>query len=247
MLSVAFLLLGGVVLGGALWGETEPSSGSGSDSEADLPGDETSNNNFLDTLFDVHEMDQPVPSEENWIYPDAADDFADATDQSDQLLDGNDAFIDLDGLESGNYPNALADWVFAENVPQFELGESDELVIQSGSNIPGSILIMDADYIETTVQNGIKTITEHEGSLVFFVPFGESFPETYEWSEEGATLFNSVEFQNNENDFGGIKLVGRIECGSIVYQIAIDGSSYDKTDNTLGDPIIKSNLDVFYQ
>lgn len=82
------------------------------------------------------------------------------------------------------------------------------------------------------------------GLNVYFVPEGESFPENYSWSEEGGALYNTETFINNPEDFGGTKLIARIDTGSLFFEYDADNSIV--TDNTVDAPKISSNLELVF-
>ena len=119
--------------------------------------------------------------------------------------------IDTDMLESAALP--LSDWVSNSGVVKIELPES-EVVSVDVQTEEGSLHILRADYFERTdseMTGGLDII--HAGANIYFVPFGEEFPEDYIWSESGASLYNPESSENSPEVFGNIKFVSRVDSG----------------------------------
>tara|TARA_R110002072_G_scaffold223989_3_gene381047 strand:+ start:434 stop:1159 length:726 start_codon:yes stop_codon:yes gene_type:complete len=154
--------------------------------------------------------------------------------------------LQLSNDDLTNLPSPLKDWTKEDDLMVVELGQDQTLTISVPDDVLGSLVILDADYIELGNNSGSDIVTEHTGANIYFVPDGETFPENYQWSSEGGTLVDIGDYQNNEADFGGIKLVGRIDSGSWTVEHQINEGSIIIGDSRIGDPEILSELVINY-
>ena len=76
------------------------------------------------------------------------------------------------------------------------------------------------------------------------MPDGEAFPEDYAWSEDGAALYDTSDFEDDEEDFGGIKLMARIDTGALGLGLSEDGQQRVLFDETSDEPMLTSNLEI---
>lgn len=174
----------------------------------------------------------------------ANSEYDSGADFDDVIEIGANSELYLSTEDLSNLPSALADWELEDNVLQIELGDQNTITLVMPDGVSGSLIVMDADYIETTSDGDGESITENCGSNIYFVPEGETFPENYEWSAEGATLVDVDDYENNAADFGGIRLFARIDCGSWTIQHQ-DGLNQEIThDSRMGDPTIYSNVSI---
>lgn len=161
---------------------------------------------------------------------------------SSELGSNSELHISVDDISA--LPSALTDWVHDDNVLHVELGEQNTISIVLQDGALGSLIVVDANYTELSVGEDGETITENCGSNIYFVPEGETFPMNYEWSAEGATLVDIEDYENEEVDFGGIKLLARVDSGLWIVQHQ-DGLSPEIIyDDRMGDPTINSNVSI---
>ncbi|MFY0619119.1 hypothetical protein [Shimia sp.] len=160
--------------------------------------------------------------------------------------DENDETIEVSLAEGEltSLPGPLEDWVISEEVPEVSAGEGDLIIFDISGGENDSLAVMPANYTESPGGGGSDAENTHTGFNVYFVPEGEEFPEDYEWSEDGATLYNTSDSPEDEDDFGGIRFIARIDTGSF-------GTDIDQSDNVetvfdtrTGTPAIESNLDI---
>lgn len=82
----------------------------------------------------------------------------------------------------------------------------------------GHVEALQSDYYERFGEEESVNNSEilHTGVNFYFVPQGEEFPEDYTWSKDSANLYNNSTFINESEDFGGIRLILRVDTGVIL-------------------------------
>ena len=152
--------------------------------------------------------------------------------------------INLSEENITHYPNALSDWTSTDKVNILKLGQKDTLTIKAHENDRGSLVVIDADYSESSADEGERTAIEYTGSNVYYIPEGSHFPKNYQWSTEGGTLYNVKTFENHVDDFRNIKLKARIDSGGWAPHLDGEGDGETLFDTRIGDPSIISNLKI---
>lgn len=255
MFSILFLIVGGMAVAGTFVPDLfeDDEAITSTDSENDIVESDDSDDmspSIVDFAFSPPEMenisadetvDDTSANEGSADYDSLVLPVSDEEDQPepDHKLPFSEAQLDA-------LPSALSDWTTNENISQFVLGDDDTLSLVASEEIEGSIVLADANYFETG--SGLEgTIeTEHFGTNIYYVPAGKEFPSDYEWSDEGAVLVDTSDFRNDEEDFDGIKLLGRVDSGSQTVLAGENGQAVIASDNRLGDPEIISNLQIRY-
>jgi hypothetical protein len=125
-----------------------------------------------------------------------------------------------------NAASPLSDWTSGSGVVKIDLEESN-IVSAKVEFGEGRLHILQADYFERigSESEGSKSII-HTGANIYFVPSDEEFPENYVWSESGASLYNTKDFESDPQDFGKIKFVSRIDTG-VMYGDVYDQEAID--------------------
>lgn len=250
MLPVLICLFGSVALASMLIPEdsTDDSGDADENFKTDLtPDDIIDPNQLFDEKIEVSETSS---DHDNQIYDSNQIDEEGIFPQSnletypDTLAENAEMYaVEIDVLE---LPHALSDWTKSEPVTVVELGEGETLELSFPSGDSGSIVLVDANYFEKWNDSEGTSCVEHTGTNIYYVPEGTTFPQQYEWSTEGATLFNTSDYINNPSDFGDIKLVARVDSGEISTVVDEDGLLLSTIDNSIGDPLIVSNVQVRY-
>ena len=153
-----------------------------------------------------------------------------------------DVSIQLSSQDMNDLPNALADWSAQDEILAVELGKGETLTISTPQDVRGSLLVLDANYVEVGTVSAGHSVTEYVGLNIYFIPEGETFPEDYDWSPEGAMLVNTDTYESNAEDFGEIKLLGRINSGSWTVEYQENGIPVITNDERMGEPEILSDL-----
>lgn len=246
MLSLLFLFFGGVAFAGLMPDDDdqEPIG----ESETEFAKDEMID---VDRIFDeglepssgnaseagetesTFDIDVPAVLSDEELYDAAGLDSATSELSTELLIDDPLAF-----------PSALTDWTNSDEIPVLSMGKGESLAFTFPEGDLGSLVVMDADYVEANFAEVGSSTIEHSGSNIYYVPEGETFPEHYEWSSTGGTLFNSSSYSNSESDFGNIKLIARIDCGAVSSEFDENEQLSSIVDNRIGDPIIMSSLKI---
>lgn len=152
----------------------------------------------------------------------------------------------LDDDVISRLPPAASDWFVEEEVETIAATKNEAVSIQSTASTPGSLLVLSADYVEQGADEN-DVVTRHTGSNVYFVPDGETFFDRYEWSVEGAVLYDTESSSDEDADAPGIKLVARVETGSWTFQAQAGADPATLHDTRIGQPQIVSNLAIFHR
>lgn len=256
MLSIIFLFAGGMALVGSMIPDEEPDGNldqenTGDEDQLLEPHIET---NLLDDFPKTPTDLSPASSAETTSNAsgDHEPNLIDTIDNShaelsDAVNDSSEiSILEISADNISNYPTALTDWTESEKVSILDLGENDVLSVRFPGGNTGSLVVLDADYLETVSQTANTTFTTHHGANIYFVPEGETFPSQYEWSEDGAVLFNALDYHSNNTEFGGIRLLARIDSGTSASEIDSEGNLISSLNNMLGDPQVISNLPLVY-
>lgn len=139
-------------------------------------------------------------------------------------------------------PTPLSDWSLDSSVATISGGMESEIDLAFPDDTSGSLHVLSAPYQELQSSEPFSGVHVHTGQNVYFVPQGEQFPEDYSWSEEGGFLYRNDGEPDDESDFGGIKLVARIDNGTIGYQTEDSGDVKVTFDDRVGPPRLTSNL-----
>lgn len=162
----------------------------------------------------------------------------------DEDLEGHQNIIlDFNEFEIVSLPSPIEGIPENLNVDEFSTEEAGSIKFNLPDDLTGEILVKGANYVEA----GESIVQEHTGYNIYFVPEGEIFPETYEWSEDGASLFKASGGLNDAADFGDIKLLARIDSGSWAFKFTDEGESITIFDDRLSLPNILSNKLVSFQ
>ena len=236
MLFGFLVLLGGAALAGSFLidgGASDESEHTGDDT--DVVGDE-------EVTGDV----PPTPSES---VPDILD-VVFPTDpevdpETDEPFDDEGSIVvSVSSADLDTFPGPLSDWVVEPEVARITAGSEDTVTFAFEEGKAGSLIVMPANYIESQEDRSGDAQDTHTGLNVYFVPEGVGWPEDYEWSEDGASLYNTSADPEREDDFGGITLVARIGTGSFGTDIDASGEMFETYDARLGTPQIDSPLEV---
>lgn len=107
----------------------------------------------------------------------------------------------------------LDDFNSNPNTPVLDVGGFDYIDVDLPQN-RGSVGILRADYLERSENEGGDELESlHTGVNFYFIPSGESFPEDYVWSMDGSSLYDEQSYLNDGKDFGGIRLILRVDTG----------------------------------
>lgn len=199
--------------------------------------------------FDLEDPTQPVQTDilDDGFKPNfgfVVDEPLEYDDSRDEDLEGHQSItMDFDEIEIMSLPSPIEDIPENLNVDEFSTEEDGYIEFNLPEGLNGEILVKGANYVEA----GESVVQEHTGYNVYFVPEGESFPETYEWSEDGASLFKTSGGLNDAADFGDIKLLARIDSGSWAFEFTDEGESITMFDDRLSVPNIVSNKLVNFQ
>lgn len=114
-------------------------------------------------------------------------------------------------VEGGIHP--LTEWASNPELEKVDLAQVDFILVENSSE-DGSLRVVQADYYERLPSEDESILHNiHSGANVYFIPDGQDFPDQYQWSESGASLYNTATFSNQTEDFEGIKLILRIDTG----------------------------------
>ncbi|MGR3616607.1 MAG: hypothetical protein ACU0BB_11250 [Paracoccaceae bacterium] len=136
-------------------------------------------------------------------------------------------------------PAPLDDWTQIAELPIIEGDQAVSLLLPE--NVQGELHLIEADYEVGFLSDEGEATRYFEGTNIYFVPEGDEFPEKYKWSDKGNTLFNAVDFNDNPDDFGGIKLIARLDGGDYA---TVDTSGSLLFDNSTQIAKISSNLEI---
>lgn len=257
MIPILILMVGGVALAGTMFPDESDDEtntddlleeGSGSPQADDLTGLGQLLSEPVDTLESVPELETTGPEVSeiggsiDWLDDDALQKRLNLDLSPDQSPFVGGVEYAIEDLEK--FPTALTDWTTCDSVPVFNLGETEALLLRFPEGDQGSIVVLDADYFENHSGADGPNAVEYTGSNVYYVPYGESFPDQYEWSVDGATLYDTSDYSNDRADFGGIKLIARVDSGSTAAGVDASGQNTITFDNRIGDPEFLSNLKV---
>ncbi|WP_204115954.1 hypothetical protein [Shimia biformata] len=143
-----------------------------------------------------------------------------------------------------NLPGPLSDWVVESDVERVTAGEEDQVSFEFPEGTEGSLIIVPANYIEVQDDAIGDAENTHTGFNLYFAAEGDEWPEGYKWSEQGASLYNTTDMPDREEDFGSIRLISRIETGSFGTEMDANGEVQFIYDFRLGIPEIESNIDI---
>ncbi|WP_298861544.1 hypothetical protein [uncultured Sulfitobacter sp.] len=128
----------------------------------------------------------------------------------------------------------LDDFNSNPNTPIFSMDEIDHISIDVEEE-DGHVEVLRANYYERLGNsNGGNLENLRTGANFYFIPHGENFPEDYVWSEESASLYNEQTYTNVSADFGNIRLILRVDTGSIFDANLVDDERFildEKFDN----------------
>ena len=142
----------------------------------------------------------------------------------------------------------LSDWVTEEGVQVVSAQEGQPIAVEYSEATDGSTLVVQANYFEEQGASSGQGVNIYTGFNLYFIPDGESFPEGYQWSESGGTFFNTLGLQEQEDDFGGIRFVARVDTGAFGVDLNEDGHNTITFDARTGTPVFQSNLTLdFFQ
>ncbi|UWQ19851.1 hypothetical protein [Jannaschia sp. M317] len=168
------------------------------------------------------------------------------TEQAGSAEAKGDADIDLDGDAISRLPPATSDWFLQDEVSIIDAAMEEDICIDMEEPALGSLFVLSANYIEQGDGEG-DAISHHTGSNVYFVPRGDVFPERYEWSTEGAVLYDTQGGTGENDEISGIKLVARVETGSWTFQSLPGEDPATLRDTRLEMPQIVSNALLSYR
>lgn len=214
----------------------------------DMPFEEISGrNNIPDNesaqRIDITSIDQPIYEGVTDPVPfssDVVDDPAVCPDA--ENLSTNREVVSIEDVEA--LPTPLSDWSLGSSVATINGGTDSEIDLAFPDDASGSLHVLSAPYQELQSNEPFSSVRVHTGQNIYFVPQGEQFPEDYSWSEEGGFLYRNDGEPDDENDFGRIKLVARIDNGTIGYQTEDTGDVRVTFDDRVGSPILTSNLSI---
>ncbi len=142
-------------------------------------------------------------------------------------------------------PAPLEDFALVDDFTEVTAGDGDTV----GFTMPedsGTLYVLPADYVESTrTEDGDETYV-YSGYNVYYVPADQSFPQDYQWSEDGATLYNGETYAQDAQDFRDVRLVARIDSGNIATDTAYEDGTETVFDNRLGAPRITANCAVIW-
>lgn len=119
--------------------------------------------------------------------------------------------LSSNAFDDGSAP--LDDFNSNPNTPILNIDEFDYIRIDLAQGT-GSVGMLRADYLERSESEEDTEVENlHTGVNFYFIPNGEHFPDDYIWSSDAATLYNENSYINDSADFGGIRLILRVETG----------------------------------
>ena len=244
MLGMMLLFIGVSVIAGNLTPE------SASDDEANHDSEERNAEYQISKKDSIFDDEWPSPGESHEIgggvdeQLDIDTDYIERVDSEVNSVSNGDFTIDLSGEEIEHYPSPLCDWVFEGEIDIIKAGESDTVSVSAPEGAKGSLGVLHANYSEHDESDQGSTFRVYSGLNVYFIPEGESFPDDYKWSEEGGALYKMAGSHEDEADFGGIKLISRIDTGSFGGRFS-DADDFESIfDERLGLPNIESTLQI---
>jgi len=128
-------------------------------------------------------------------------------------VDDYDQSVSVISVDTDGGVSPLAEWISDSELEIVKLSDVDSVFVENSAQ-SGSLKVIQADYFER-LPSGEGDILHniHSGANVYFIPEGEEFPEEYQWSESGASLYNTSTFDSQAADFGGVKHILRIDTG----------------------------------
>lgn len=129
--------------------------------------------------------------------------------------------LDISCIDENESTDPLADFNSNPNTPILDVSDFDYINIEIDPQ-DGRVEVLRADYYER-FGNDQDTNVEglHMGANFYFIPHGETFPDSYVWSDDSATLYNEETYANDSSDFGGIRLILRVDTGFSLNRIIV--------------------------
>lgn len=119
----------------------------------------------------------------------------------------------------------LDDFNSNTKTPILRIDEFDSIQINLNPE-DGHVEALRADYYERFGSDDVDNSEGfHTGLNFYFVPPGEAFPDDYIWSEDSANLYNRESYISDSSDFGGIRLIFRIDTGFLVNASSLEEQS----------------------
>lgn len=181
--------------------------------------------------------------------PDATDTApetaTDDTSDSDTGDDPNDDPLVFTAAELATSPAALDDFSVVDDFTEITAGDGDTVNFTMPED-SGTLYVLPADYSESASSDDGDEAYTYSGYNVYYIPEGQSFPEDYEWSEEGAALYNSETYAQDDEDFEDIHLVARIDSGYTATETSYEEGTETVFDNRLGTPEVTANCNVVW-
>lgn len=163
----------------------------------------------------------------------------------DETGNGEDDPLTFTASEIAASPAPLDDFSQEEDLTEITAGSADTVRFALPQD-SGTLYVLPADYSESASSESGEASYVYSGFNVYYVPEGQSFPTEYAWSEEGATLYNAETYQQDDSDFGDIRMVARIDSGYTVTQTDFEEGSAQVRDHALGTPAIEANCRIIW-
>ncbi|MDO6588400.1 hypothetical protein Q4543_23195 [Salipiger sp. 1_MG-2023] len=163
----------------------------------------------------------------------------------DETVAGDDDPLTFTASEIAASPAPLDDFSQEEDLTEITAGSADTVSFTLPQD-SGTLYVLPADYSETASSETGEASYVYSGFNVYYVPEGQSFPAEYDWSEEGATLYNGETYQQDDTDFGDIRMVARIDSGYTVTETDFEAGTAQVQDHALGTPEIEANCRIIW-
>lgn len=196
---------------------------------------------IFDDLTENPNVETPIDDNEIGFFEDSFPLFGETSNEPEetQLVFSEEA-LDQSG-------RAMDHWAENDSVQLIHARETDEFFFQMPTSKQGSLIVMNANCLENHSSHLVEEYWSYSGLNVYFVPEGEEFPPEYEWSENGATLHNTLNQTPSEEDFGHIRLIARIDTGLWAFGSAIEEeNSHITFDRRVSEPEVRSNVPIVY-
>lgn len=121
--------------------------------------------------------------------------------------------LDISCIDENESTDPLKDFNSNPNTPILDISDFDYINIEIDP-LEGHVEVLRADYYERFGSDEFNSVEGlHTGANFYFIPHGQTFPDSYVWSNDSAALYNEETYTADSSDFGDIRLILRVDTG----------------------------------